>query len=139
MYFRYNCKHRKLTEGVTVKEPIIPVTLVGKNGKKLNFTAVLDSGSDFVLIPIEIAEVLELGFEKGIELKATTYTGEPFKTKITKVRIELRKGHDKVGIECRAAVNIGGVEYHDLIFGSTFFEHFKITFDYKKNKFIIKK
>ena len=59
----YRCKHLKLEDGAFVKRPLIPVTLIGKS-ERLNFTAVLDSGSDYILLPLEVAESLGLNFDK---------------------------------------------------------------------------
>lgn len=138
MYLRFNCKHQKLAEGIWVKEPIIPITLVGKNSLRLDFTAILDSGSDFVLIPKEIADALELDYENSQEIASKTYEGKEFKTKITKVSMEIKKGREKIQLQCKAAVNLTGPDYHHIIIGSSFFEHFEIIFDYPNNKFIIK-
>ena len=137
MYLRYNCKHQQLAKGVWVKEPIIPIALVGKGGKS-DFTAILDSGSDFVLLPKEIADALQLDYQKGIEIKSRTFEGKDFRTKLTTVNMEIKKGRERVPIQCKAAVNIDGPDYHHIILGSSFFEHFEIIFDYPKNKFVIK-
>ncbi len=64
MNLAFRCKHLELSEGVWVKEPVIPVTLIGTEGIRLNFTAVLDSGSDFILIPLEVADALGLKYGK---------------------------------------------------------------------------
>jgi len=138
MYLRYNCKHQQLAKGVWVKEPIIPIALIGKDGTRLDFTAILDSGSDFVLIPKEVADALGLDYRKGIEIKSKTFEGKEFKTKLTKVNMEIKKGREKIPLQCKAAVSINGPDYHHIIIGSTFFEHFEVIFDYPKNKFVIK-
>ena len=62
MNLRFNCKHQQIAEGIWVKESIIPVTLIGNSGARLNVTAILDSGSDFILLPLEVAEALNLAF-----------------------------------------------------------------------------
>lgn len=138
MYLRYSCKHQKLADGVWVKEPIITITIIGKNNTRLDFTAILDSGSDFVLIPKEIADALGLDYTKGTEILSKTYEGKEFRTTITKVNMEIKKGREKIAIQCNAAVNIDGPDYHHIIIGSSFFEHFEVIFDYPNNKFVIK-
>ena len=138
MHLRYNCKHLKLAEGVWVKEPIIPIALSCKDGRKLDFTGILDSGSDFILIPKEIADALELNYLEGIEIKSKTFEGKEFTTKLSKINIEIKKGRERIPIQCKAAVSIDGPDYQHIIIGSSFFEHFEITFDYPNNKFSIK-
>ncbi len=127
-----------MAEGVWAKEPIIPITLIGKNNQRFNFTGILDSGSDFVLIPKEIADALEIGYDDGIEITSKTFEGKEFKTKLSEVSIEIKKGREKIAVRCRIAINMGGPDYHHIIIGSSFFEHFKISFDYPHNKFQIK-
>jgi len=139
MSFRYSCRHRELAKGVWVKEPIVPITLIGKRGERLNFTAILDSGSDFVLVPKEIADALGLGYSSGIEIKSKTFDGQDFITKLATVNMEIKKGRERIPMQCKAAVSISGPDYHHIILGSSFFEHFEIIFDYPKNKFIVKK
>lgn len=138
MHFRYNCKHIQLAQGVWVKEPVIPLTLIGKNSQRIDFTAILDSGSDFVLIPKEIADALEIDYMKGIEIRSSTFEGKEFRTKISKVNMEIKRGREKLSLQCNAAISIDGPDYHHIILGSSFFEHFEITFDYPNNKFTIK-
>jgi len=139
MSFRYNCRHRELAKGIQVKEPIIPITLAGKNGEKLDFTAILDSGSDFVLIPKEIADALGVDYAKGVEIKSKTFDGLDFITKLATVNMEIKKGRERIPIQCKAAICTNGPDYHHIILGSSFFEKFEITFDYPRNKFVIKR
>lgn len=139
MNLTFRCKHIKLSEGLTVKEPIIPVTLVGENSEALNFNAILDTGSDLVLLPLEVAEALNLNFDKSNPESAKVYTGETITTCYSWVRIKIKKGHEHASIKCRCAIQLNKDKQHEsIIFGSTFFEHFKIVFDYQKNKFQIK-
>lgn len=138
MNLTFRCKHIKLADGITVKEPIIPVFLQG-NKEKLPFTAVLDSGSDFVLLPIEVAEALELDFDKSNPEKAKVYSGDTITTCYSWVFVTIKKGREQVKVKCRCAIQLEEKRQHEnIIFGSTFFEHFRIHFDYPKNKFEIK-
>ncbi len=95
MHLRYHCKHRKLAEGIWVKEPIIPITIIGKESRQ-DFTAVLDSCSDFALIPKEIADALQIEYGKGAEIVSETFEGQEFKTKIATIRFEIKKGREKI-------------------------------------------
>lgn len=140
MKLRYHCKRQKIGESLWVNEPVIPVTFIGKEGIKLNFTAILDSGSDFVLIPKEVADALKLEYNTKDADSAREYAGEKFTTTNSKVRIRIEKGREKADIECLCAILISKDYQHEhIIFGSSFFEHFKIIFDFPKRKFEIRK
>jgi len=135
----YRCKHLKLEEGVYVKRPLIPVTLIGRV-QSLNFTAVLDSGSDFILLPLEVAESIGLEFNKEKKDTANTYDGNTISTTKSRVRIRIQKDREKQVFECKCAVFLGKeTKFEEIIFGSSFFEHLKILFDYPHNRFQIKK
>lgn len=139
MNLTYRCKHLKLDEGVFVKEPIIPVTLIGKN-TNLNFTAILDSGSDFILLPLEVAEALGLNYNEKKKETAKTYSGDKITTTNSRVRIRIQKDREKQVFECKCAILLDEQKQHEhILFGSSFFEHFKIIFDYPNNRVQIKK
>ncbi len=138
MNLTYRCKHLNLGKGVTVKSPLLPVALIGRKSS-INVNAILDSGSDFILIPLEVAEAINLKFDKNNPEKAKVYTGETITTSYSNVDIKIRKGREQMGVRCRCAVQLEEHKQHeDIILGSTFFEHFKIVFDYPHNKFQIK-
>jgi hypothetical protein len=139
MNLNYRCKHEKLTNNITVKRAIIPVFLVGNNSKKIQFTAVLDSGSDFILIPREIADLLELKYDTTKKDKAYSFDGTNIVTAQSKIKIILEKDRETKSFDCKCAILLNkDFDHEDLIFGSSFFENFKITFDYTKNRFTIK-
>lgn len=136
----FRCKHIKLAEDITVKEPVIPVTLIGKNDVKLNFTAILDSGSDLILLPVEVANALGLEFDKTNPKKAKGYTGETITTSYSNVFVKIHKGRENLTVKCKCAIQLEEKrQFEYIIFGSSFFEHFRILFDYPNNKFQIKK
>lgn len=141
MNFRYNCKHINIGNNIWVKEPIIPVTLIGSSGISLNFTAILDSGSDLVLLPLEVAEELKLEYNKEDTQNAKTYSGNTIATTLSNIKIKIEKQREQpVVVQCRCAIWLDRNKQHEhIIFGSTFFEHFRILFDYPHNKFEIKK
>lgn len=123
----------------TAQEPIIKATLIGNNGKKLNTTAVLDTGSDFVLLPLEMAELLELEFDAKDTQKAKTYSGNPLTTTNSRVTIEVEKGHEKISFNCICAISLNADAQHEnLIFGSSFLQNLRADFDYPHNRFYLK-
>lgn len=139
MNLTFRCKHVLLGGGLISKEPIIPITFIGARGAGLNFNAVLDSGSDFVLIPVEVADALELEYDPSNPEKAKVYNGETISTCYSWVTIRVSKGREQTTIKCRCAIQLDKNKQHEnIIFGSSFFEHFRIMFDYKNNRFQIK-
>ena len=140
MNLTYRCKRIELNNQISVKEPILPVTLIGNNNNQLNVTAILDSGSDFVLLPLEIAEILQLKFNVSEKEMAKLYTGNTITTTQSQVKIRLEKGHEHTEISCNCAIFLEKEKQHEhIIFGSSFFEHFKIIFDNPNNRFSIKR
>ncbi len=139
MNFIYRCKHQKVGNA-TVKEPIIPITLFGKNNLIMNFNAVLDSGSDFTLIPLEVANVLGLKFNSKQKSTAKQYTGTNFSTTDSQVFMKInKKRQQSIKFKVKCMINLDKKAQHeDILLGSSFFEHFKITFDYPNNRFQIK-
>jgi len=139
MNLTYRCRHEKLDGNIRVKRPIIPAFLLGKDNKRIQITAILDSGSDFILIPREIADLLELEYDYKKTNNADSFDGTKLTTTQSNVRIIIEKDRDLRQFECKCAVLLNKDFDHDeLIFGSSFFENFKISFDYPKNKFSIK-
>ena len=136
----YRCKHRELTGGIWVKEPMIPISLNGKEGLKVNFNAILDSGSDFVLIPLEVAEVLGLKINKRKKEQAKFYSGSTLSTTQSSVTMSISKlRNPKITFKVKCMVLLNKDQQHDeIILGSSFFEKFKIIFDYPNNRFQIK-
>lgn len=138
MNLNYHCKHIKLDNETIVKEPIIRIALIGANDLRLTFTAILDSGSDFILLPSEVADILGINYNKEKKETATTYGGTTITTTKSRVKIVLEKDREKTEFECICAVLLDAKREHEhIIFGSSFFEHFKIIFDYSHNKFQI--
>jgi len=140
MNFTYRCKHEKICN-VTIKRPIVPIKLYGKDGLSLNFNAILDSGSDFVLLPLEVAEELGLEYDQNNCAPASTYEGSTFTTTKSAVYVTIQKGREQsIKFSVKCMINLSHEkDYGDIILGSTFFENFKINFDYSNNKFQIKK
>src|SRR3989344_2296938 len=94
MTLTYRCTHTEFFKGLVVKRPLIPVTLSGKK-EKMNFTAILDSGSDFILLPREVADILELEYDESEREEGNTYTGSRIVTTRSAVRVLIQKGREK--------------------------------------------
>lgn len=62
--FRY--KTIKRPDGQSIYGPWVPVTLIGHK-ESVGVIFLLDSGADYTVLPIEIAEILELDLSKPVE------------------------------------------------------------------------
>lgn len=71
-----------------ILRPIIPISL--KYGdKSLRYEALVDSGADFNIFPLEIADKLAIKFKDNKKLYFTGIGGNPITGKITEIVIEL--------------------------------------------------
>ena len=85
MKFKYS--QYPTPEGKNIYRPSIPI--IFKNGEKFIYVeAVIDSGADFTILPIEIAG--ELGIKLDVKSKVTFYGagGNPFTVYPSPVQIE---------------------------------------------------
>ena len=136
LYFNFR---RTAFSGISVLRPEIPISLFQKDGTAVPFTGVLDTGSDFFLLPLEIAELLELEFDKTKTTKASGYEGMQFETSYAKVRFRIEKGKEKIEESCWCAVRTDQEPKPDLlILGSSFLRNFRLEFDYPNNRFHIR-
>ena len=63
--------------------PIIPVRLINKDKKTPFIDALLDSGGDFIVIPMPIAQYLDLKLKKAGHVDTAGGKATLFKSKIT--------------------------------------------------------
>ena len=139
MNLNYSFKHIRLAPGFVVKEPIIRARLFGKNGKSLETSGVLDTGSDCMLIPLEIAETIGLEFSEKKKETAKSYSGSTMTTTKSKVKVRVERKREHIEFEVRCMILLDENSQHeDIIFGSTFLENFRCIFDYPRNRFQLK-
>ena len=101
------------------RRPTVPIIING-----YNFTGLLDSGSDSIVIPKEIAEALQLKEDDETEL--CQMDGSSKKCKISQIEIQFGKGHEQYSFKSKVLIS----EAARIILGRKgFFDHFKITFD----------
>jgi len=119
MGFHYFYRHIKLNGKQGAKRPVVPVNING-----YEFTGLVDSGSDSIVIPEEIAEALELKEIDKTEL--SQLDGGITKCGICEVQLEFGKGHENYLFRCKALIS----KSPRLILGRKgFFEQFLITFN----------
>lgn len=129
----YKFKKFKLERGVYTKRPIVDIILKNE-GKYLEFTAILDSGSDVTTIPKAVADYLGLKIEeKEIEMVGYKGKGKVKQSKITIIFKGKVQRQDEILSNVPVAI-MQDPEEEDVIIGTTgIFEHFKIVFNDTKN------
>jgi predicted aspartyl protease len=102
-----------------VRRPIVPVKIEG-----FPFTGLLDSGSDAIVIPKDVAEALQL--KRIGETSLSQMDGSEIQCAITELDIEF--GTDKAPHKFKATALISDAQR--IILGRDgFFRNFRITFD----------
>lgn len=113
------------------QRPVIPIK-VKYQGKEIDYLALIDSGADFCVFHGEIGQFLGIDIENGKKLEFFGVTGEKEVAYFHKIIINIG-GHDK---ECYCGfskLNNSKLPY-GILGQRGFFDVFKITMDYKKNR-----
>lgn len=132
-YFKY--RPVRLRSGKSIKRPIVPIIIEGKQDKE-EITAMIDSGSDATIIPKEIAESIEIEYTG--ENWINGISGEQVNCKEGKAIIMFGKGREFYKFQI--PVLIPQKEDLNLIIGRIgFFDQFKITFIESERKIEFKK
>lgn len=116
--------------------PVIPITLVGK--ESMDASGLIDSGADFSAMPKDIADILGLDLS-GKQEKIRGIGGET-KAVTAKLSLIVEKGHERysIPVEFKVLLQIES-DFPILLGRKNFFEGFKITFDERGQKVILKK
>ena len=127
-YRKINLKHPFSLKSFILR-PIIPVSL--KYGdKSLRYEALLDSGADFNIFPLEIAESLGIKFKSNKKLSFSGIGGEPITGQITEVSLGI--GNKTISTKAVFA------EVGNGILGQYgFFDIFSVKFDLKNKEIVI--
>jgi len=137
MAITYRYKRIERPGNSYVYTPSIPVTLT--NGvEAIDTIALLDSGADHCVLPIGLAELLDL------DLSATPLEtggiGGSVQSIPTEMTVIVRNSHERYSIRTPVWAIIGGHDEVPPILGREgFFEHFEITFKQIQKKIILKK
>ena len=135
MNFKYKALPRK--EGPPRKTPTIPVTFVGPSDS-VDLVAILDSGADISVLPLEIGEQLGLSLTK--DRSPCAGIGGDVETSEDHVRIRIMQGHENYTFEIPVKVVLDpGCNIPVLIGREGFFEEFEITFDESRERLSLKK
>ncbi|MBI9019039.1 MAG: retroviral-like aspartic protease [Phycisphaerae bacterium] len=122
-------------KGSQIKTPSIPVFFKGNSSLKMNTIALVDSGADCSVIPKGLADILNLDMT-GPKQDSYGFGGK-IKCIESNVNITLKQNHEKY--EFKIPVLISSNDSCPIILGrNKFFDKFKITFDSKHQKLILK-
>lgn len=118
----------ELKQGNYIKRPIVPIKI-----NNYEFTGLIDSGSDAIIIPIEIAQALQL--PKQGENEVLQLDNTKIKCYQTTISIEFGKGHEQYNFNAPALISTSP---RIIIGRNGFFDKFKITFNEDKSHLIFK-
>ena len=123
-------------KGSNVKTPSIPIYCKGNSSLKMNVIALVDSGADCSVIPMGLAEILDLDLT-GQKQDSFGFGGK-MECVESHVQISLKQNHEKH--EFKIPILVSSDDSCPIILGrNKFFDKFKITFDSKHQKLILKK
>ena len=117
------------------KYPIVPVKFHYKEKKTPIIEALLDSGGDFIVIPMPIAQYLGLELEEAGDVDTAGGTASFFKSTLD---MSIEKGeiintyeNNQIHVSTRSDIPV-------LLGRSPIFEDYEITFKKQKNQLILK-
>ncbi len=130
---------RAFPSNKVVSLPLIKFAL-GYKGKKYQFKALLDSGADVSLYPMDVAELLEINLKKAEEYRVVGINGQVITTKLHEVTMMYDKYSFKITVGfSTAAVGARAFGAAGIIGHRGFFDRFIVSFNYKKQYFEVKK
>jgi|SRR3989344_984711 len=135
MSFHFKYKPVLLKNGSRIYRPMIPIIIYGK--EIINALAILDSGSDMTILPKEIAQVLDIEYQRENEVSGIS--GIPLKAKEGKINVSFGKGRENYNFEIPVLVPLDRENLSLIIGRCGFFTKFKITFDEANRKIEFKK
>ena len=136
MKFKYS--QYPTPDGKSIYRPSVPIVL--KNGSNFILVeAVIDSGADFTIFPIELAGVLNLKLDKNSKKSFLGAGSNPFTVYPSPVKIEhiLRQSGFRP-LKWKSGVYFAESQPAILLGNQGFLDHFVVTFDGKKKELEIK-
>ena len=111
--------------------PLIQVVLIGPKDK-IKMLALLDSGADYSLFSLEVAEKLRIPVEKGKRISLQGVAGQPFTGFLHEVPVQV----EDTTLKCKIVFS----KVRATLLGrDNFFLPFLITFNEKHQKVIVEK
>jgi len=114
--------------------PIIPIRFRNKERKTPLIEALLDSGGDFIVIPLPIATFLNLSLEQAGDVDTAGGTASLYKTKVD-MAIGQENNHTRY---IQKEIHVSTREDIPVLLGrNPLFEDYEITFKKHKNQLIL--
>lgn len=114
--------------------PIIPIRFKNQERKTPLIEALLDSGGDFIVIPLPIAKFLDLPLEKACDVDTAGGTTSLYKAKVD-MAIGEEKNHT---LYAQKEIHVSTREDIPVLLGrNPLFEDYEITFRKHKNQLIL--
>jgi len=133
--FKY--KNFERPDGSSSYGPYIPLTIKGPEAS-IDMLFLLDSGADYTVIPIELAEILGLDLSKPKE--RTSGVGGKIYTKLSDMVVELKNAHEKYTFKIPIHVILKkNSNVPPLLGRASFFNKFQITFNQREGKIVFKR
>ena len=130
MAFHYFYSSIDINTEQEARRPVVPINING-----YGFTGLVDSGSDAIVVPIEIAEVLDIKIKDKAEIGMLD--GTKVGCGVGVVDLEFGKRHESHKFSCKVLI---AKSPKGVILGrNCFFENFKICFEEDKEIVSFKK
>jgi len=117
--------------------PIIPVRL-RHNDKLLDVGMLLDSGSDFSMIPVSISEALGMNIEGLKKTKTIGIGGIPIEVKMSELDLILKRGREEYEMSIPVQINLNP-DVIPLLGRTPLFDEFDVIFRQWKNQINLKR
>ncbi len=135
MNFKYKSLPRK--DGPPRKTPTIPVTFFGSEDS-IDIVAILDSGADISVLPLEVGEQLSLDLTRN--RSPCGGIGGEVDTAEDRVRVRISQGHENYTFEIPVKIVLDPYSTIPVLIGREgFFDKFEITFDEGRERISLKK
>ncbi|NCN87087.1 hypothetical protein GW932_04590 [archaeon] len=133
LVFRYKSLPGKTNDK---KSPTLQVSLRGRSSFPIEVIALLDTGADVSVIPLALAELLNLDLNS--EILESNGIGGTIKTKRSSMRVEISKNRESYSIQ--VPVEVALEDDPPIILGRNgFFDKFQIIIEENKHHIILKR
>lgn len=124
-------------DGNIIKTPSIPIIISGDSQLRIEVIALLDSGADVSIIPLDVAELLQINLND--EKSKSRGIGGEVEVINTKMSVNIKKGHEDYSFTIPVQVIKGDSSIPIILGREGFFDKFHITFDQANERIFLKK
>ncbi len=125
MFYRYKFRTEEINNELILR-PKIPIMVSHKDKSQVIF-AVLDTGSDLVYLPRDLAEYFELPISE--EIFTAKGVEHQFAYQQSNIKIKLEHPHKPFQKKLNVIIPTSK-QYSEVILGTEFLHHFAALFDY---------